>query len=1648
MRQLYQNIATLVIITLLLTVGMVGLGHATPAYVPPGKNAATYPGAAATPLFDNGYLVPDVFGSTPNWNLSPSLRKFVNTLPPLGCATTNDLGQCLPVAVPDIVTYPGSDYYEIEVVEYKEQLHSDLGPTTLRGYHQTNSGTNTSACTDPALQQANPCTNAANTVNPPAKPHFLGPIIVAKKDRPVRIKLVNNLPTGDAGKLFLPVDTTLMSAGRGPLKADGTACSFVDVPGASIPFKENGPDCASYPENRALIHLHGGLSPWISDGTPHQWVVPAGEVTPYKKGASTQNVPDMPDPGDGAITYYYTNQQSARLMFYHDHAVGLTRLNVYAGEVAGYMIRDAVEQDLIDRDLIPGTKTDGTIAMGGEIPLIIMDKGFVNPATIGQLDPTWAWGTGADNGNGTKVPVNGDLWWPHVYMPAENPADITGVNPMGRWVYGLWFWPPTTGIPYQLTPNPYYDPACDMGPTAPGCVTEHAFEPSNMPKTPNPSWVAEAFMDTVLVNGTAYPSLTVDPKAYRIRMLNGAHDRFFNLQLYEATTTIKSCSITSGGSGFAVGDTLALQGNHLAIDSTHKYPQNAEISVTAVDGSGAVTGIRIDNYGSHYTAGPLTFTGLLVTSSAAGTGTVALSCDTQAGTEVAMVPAVNYPEYAAIGKTGDLPVDSREGGVPDPTTAGPSWVQIGTEGGFLSKPAILPNFPLTYVLDPTLFNVGNVIDGTMRLGPAERFDAIVDFCKYAGKTLIMYNDAPAAYPAAVANNDYYTGSPDLTDVGGHPGVIPGYSPNTRTVMQIKVNPGSCTEYASSVLPNLQKEFVKSTATGGQSVFEKAQHPVIVGQTYYNDAYGVTFPFKAPNWGVSEIGDNVLKYYDPSTIGSGVATATPMQPKAIHDEMGAVYDDYGRMSARLGVEVPLTTNLNQTFVMQGYIDPPTEIVDDGQVQIWKITHNGVDTHPMHFHLFDVQLINRVGWDGFKRMPDDSERGWKETLRVSPLEDTIVALRPRAPQLPFGLPNSIRKLAPGLPDNTTQGFTNLQTSGPDAGQAKTILDNNQVYNFGDEYVWHCHILSHEEQDMMRPISLNSSKIVPDAPGTLSITNSAQNNVTLFWIDPTPAASATTKGNPKNEIGFEMQRCTGTNCTGFAPIGTALANATSYTDTTANAGTTYRYAVVAYNAAGSSPQSNIVSLTTVEPPTVSLTSPTNGTVYAPNTSVPLAATATAPNGTTISKVEFYDGSMLLKTDTNAPYTFNWVATVSGNHSLTAKAYASNGAAGTSAAVSVTILPVTITTSSLPNGGVNVAYSQSIATAGGVAPFSWSATGLPSGLTINASTGVISGTPAPSVIPSGAVKASFSIGVTVQDSAAATSTATLSLVINQTVPAAPSGLAATATSPTQVVLNWTDNANNEAGFQIQRATDSAFTTNLTSVYRYTVNLTSYTDSTVAPGTTYYYRVRSLNTLAYSATFSNTANVTTSALGITTTSLPSGGVNVAYSTSVAISGGMAPYTWSATGLPSGLTINASTGVISGTPAPSVIPSGAVKASFSIGVTVQDSAAATSTATLSLVINQTVPAAPSGLAATATSPTQVVLNWTDNANNEAGFQIQRATDSAFTTNLTSVYRYTVNLTSYTDSTVAPGTTYYYRVRSVNRLAYSVAYTNVVSVATP
>jgi len=1090
----------------------------------------------------------------PNYANSPILRKFVDSLPRLNAP--NNLQQRIPVATAGVLPgFPDDAYYEIALVEYREWMHSDLPPLSPVGVSKT----------DPAATGGTKLRGYVQEINGVAvgEPYYLGPLIVATRydptkpagvsgnGKPIRIKFTNRLPAGSGGDLFIPVDDTIMGAGMGP----------------------NGMDM--FKQNRATLHLHGGFNPWISDGTPHQWTVPAAEyaTTPYPRGVSTQDVPDMIPAGltrspDGVMTFYYPNQQSARLMFYHDHAYGITRLNVYAGEAAGYLLTDATEQGLI----AAGGALDG---MSYGIPLVIQDKSFVNDATVplppgittadparytSATDPLWRWG-GA-----------GNLWFPHVYMPNQWPdnPDWSGANPVGRWDWGPWFWP--------------VFPA-----------------PDAMPEV---STVPEAFMDTPLVNGTAYPYLNVAPKAYRFRILSAGNDRFVNLQLYQADPT-----------------------------------------VTTADG--------------------------------------------RKNTEVKMVPAIpGGPWPPSWGRP-----DARDGGWPDPALSGPSIIQIGTEGGFLPAPVVLPNTPIDYDYDRRSVTVLNVLEHTLFLGPAERADVVIDFSQYAGQTLILYNDAPAPVPAADPRVDYYTGNPDQTDAGGAPSTKPGYGPNTRTIMQIRVAlstdpavvsaplssitvlnggvgysastaatidgvPGSATVtvvngVVTAVTPTDATALYASAPTvtitdpgfplatppvpGGTgavavakfavgaaydpapltaalgAAFAASQAVPHVPESAYGPVYGATFPDK-----YAHIFDTSLTF---TPIGGAGPTTVPLQPKCIHE----LFDTRGRMNSILGTELPFTTALIQTTIPLAYIDPPTEIAPDGQLQLWKITHNGVDTHAIHFHLVDVQVINRVGWDGMIKPPDANELGWKETVRMNPLEDIVVALRPKAPVVPWPLPDSVRLLDVTMPKGSTTGFTGVD---PKTGNPMPV--SNQMFNFGWEYVWHCHLLGHEENDMMRPLVLQMPHAPPAAPSLLTAV-----------VAGTPVAPSTTLAGPPlridlawqdnstEEFGFRVERAPVTGG-GAGTIGTyaAVGNAApspgtggqgTFSDTTVLPGLRYAYRVVAFVAnpitvADSGP-SNVARITTPTAPTA----PNNMKATPSKAGVVPAIVALAWNDTSNNEVGF---------------------------------------------------------------------------------------------------------------------------------------------------------------------------------------------------------------------------------------------------------------------------------------------------------------------------------------------------------------------------------------------------------------------------------------------
>ena len=831
--------------------------------------------------------------------LTPGIRKFVDQLPGLTAAGANNLGNYIPLAVPDTTTYPGSDYYEIALVQYRQQFHSDLPATLLRGYVQLSTSVVpgiavplTNANLDPAIAPSPALLPDGTQAIGVDQPRYLGPTIVAAKDRPVRILFRNLLPTGEPGNLFLPVDTSLMGSGMGPNAVVLDPNTNIPLEGAAdegtVLDAVRNPMCGESPkpsecfaETRATLHLHGGVTPWISDGTPHQWITPAGENTDYPEGVSVSDVPDMPDPGPGAQTFFYTNQQSARLMFYHDHAWGITRLNVYAGEAAGYLVTDPMEQSLIG--------TGGALAgLGVGTPLIVQDKTFVPSAdTMAKADPTW---------NYDKWGGEGNLWTPHVYMPAQNPGDPSGMSGFGRWMYGPWFWPPAKDAKYPPIDNPYFDPACDpeIGQTDPitGLPTDLPCEPALIPSTPNISVGMEAFNDTPMVNGTVYPTTTVDPKTYRFRVLNAANDRFWNLSWYVADPRTGTLTEVALQPGRARGGSDRPSG---VADTRHDVePQGPELDS--------------DRHRRWLSAGSRRRSG----------------------------PADH--------------LDHR----PDPLRRRQrrSALAVASTGRACRRDRRLLPIPWQ---DP------DHVQRRPRRLPGSR-----PWLRLLHRRPRHVARRRPDHPARIR--------PQHPHHHAGQGVEHGTRDRLRPA-QHHQRPDGCTRRRVRPQGGWQRRV---------RIFDGPDHRrpgcIQLGLRFELRVERLVQQPNQPDREVRRIcpdrgaGQRCPEIQIPSSSrirrpgdrsrqprGAQAATGDPFQPKGMHDEMNSAnFDEWGRMTANLGLEAPGATPLLQNIILYPYVNPPTEILDSNGLpsaldvtpissaadgtQIWKITHNGVRYPP--------------------------------------------------------------------------------------------------------------------------------------------------------------------------------------------------------------------------------------------------------------------------------------------------------------------------------------------------------------------------------------------------------------------------------------------------------------------------------------------------------------------------------------------------------------------------------------------------------------------------------------------------------------------------------------------------------------------------------
>jgi spore coat protein A len=225
----------------------------------------------------------------PMLGVSPALTKYVDPLPVPPVAAPKSLPVVSRVA----------DYYEIAMTQHQHQFHSELGKATVWTYGMKG---------QPGI--------------------YLGPTIVARKDRPVVVKWFNQLPNDpNTYPLKDSIDPTIMGA--------------------------------DLPTGRAVPHLHGGKTAARFDGLPGQWWTADGQKGP-------DFVTD---------TFTYTNEQPAALLWYHDHAMGSTRFSPYMGLAAAYLLFDKVDT---------GTTINGQRVPSGNyhLPIVLQDKVFNPDGTL------------------------------------------------------------------------------------------------------------------------------------------------------------------------------------------------------------------------------------------------------------------------------------------------------------------------------------------------------------------------------------------------------------------------------------------------------------------------------------------------------------------------------------------------------------------------------------------------------------------------------------------------------------------------------------------------------------------------------------------------------------------------------------------------------------------------------------------------------------------------------------------------------------------------------------------------------------------------------------------------------------------------------------------------------------------------------------------------------------------------------------------------------------------------------------------------------------------------------------------------------------------------------------------------------------------
>jgi len=378
-------------------------------------------------------------------------------------------------------------------------------------------------------------------------------------------------------------------------------------------------------------------------------------------------------------------------------------------------------------------------------------------------------------------------------------------------------------------------------------------------------------------------------------------------------------------------------------------------------------------------------------------------------------------------------------------------------------------------------------------------------------------------------------------------------------------------------------------------------------------------------------------------------------------------------------------------------------------------------------------------------------------------------------------------------------------------------------------------------------------------------------------------------------------------------------------------------------------ICPVVTVSPAT--LTTPTVGTAY--------SQTITAAGGTSAYTYTVSSGALPAWATLSSTGVLSGTPTSATSATFTVKATDANGCAGTRSYTLTPVCPtITITQSSLPQGTVGTAYSQTLSASGGIAPYSaWTITAgtLPAGLTLDTVAGTISGTPTASASPA------TSITVRANDANGCQGSRAITLQICPVITLAP---ATPATGTVGTAYSQTIAASGGTASYTFAVASGTLPAGLT--LNASTGVVSGTPSTqISSNVT----LRATDANGCQATLAVTFAISCPVITVAPTTLALGTVGSAYSQTITASGGSSSYVFAVSSgtLPAGLTLNASTGVISGTPT----ASNALGASITISATDSFNCAGTKNYTLQVCPVITLPPAtlPTPTVGTAYSQT-------------------------------------------------------------------------------